>query len=110
VVYCVQAELAFQNASRRNQVSSNIQTRLAQTTPWGAVTRQDYTNESGAPAVVLEVRFNTRAEQESFWNDAIAAAGTGVNGPVTGSRIYRHDCPHDQAQPAPCVVGETVSW
>jgi hypothetical protein len=109
VVYCVQAALAFQNASRRNQISSNIQTRLAQTTPWGVVTRQDYTADNGSPAVLLEVRFTTRAEQESFWNDAIAAVGSGVNGPVTGSRIWRHDCPHDEAQPAPCtVVEETV--
>jgi hypothetical protein len=52
----------------------------------------------------------TRAEQESFWNDALAAVGSGVNGPVAGSRIYRHDCPHDEAQPEPCVVAETVNW
>jgi hypothetical protein len=52
----------------------------------------------------------TRAEQESFWNDALAAVGSGVNGPVTGSKIYRHDCPHDEAQPEPCVVAETVNW
>jgi hypothetical protein len=110
VVYCVQADLAFQNASRRNQISSNIQTRLAQNVPWGEVVRQDYTNAAGQPAVALEVRFMTRAEQESFWNDALAAVGSGVNGPVTGSAIYRHDCPHDEAQPTPCVVAEQVNW
>jgi hypothetical protein len=110
VVYCVQANLAFRNASRRNQVSSNIQTRLAQNVPWGEVVRQDYTDEAGNPAVSREVRFMTRAEQESFWNDAIAAVGTGVNGPVTGSRIYRHDCPHDEARPVPCTVTEQVNW
>jgi hypothetical protein len=110
VVYAVQADLAFQNAARRNQISSTIQTRLAQTTPWGEVVRQDYTNGEGSPAVVLEVRFTTQGEQESFWNDALAFVGTGVNGPVAGSTIYRHDCPHDEADPTPCVVSERVDF
>ena len=110
MVYCVQADLAFQNASRRNQISSTIQTRLAQTTPWGEVIRQDYTNLSGSPAVLLEVRFTTQAQQQAFWTDAIAAVGTGVNGPVVGSAIWRHDCPHDEADPTPCVVSERVDF
>jgi hypothetical protein len=110
VVYCVQAFLAFRNASRRDQVSDNIQTRLAQTTPWGEVTQQNETSDAGDPAVLLTVRFSAQADQESFWTDAIAAVGTGINGPVSGSAIWRHDCPHDQAQPTPCVVGERVDF
>jgi hypothetical protein len=110
MVYCVQAQLAFRSAARRDQISQNIQTRLAQTTPWGEVIRTDYVNENGDPAVALEVRFNTRVEQEAFWNDALAAVGTGINGPVTGSELTRHDCPHDESQPAGCVVAERVTF
>jgi hypothetical protein len=110
MVFCVQADLAFRNESRRNQISSNIQTRLAQTVPWGVVVRQDYAKDNGDPAVLLEVRFTTRAQQEAFWNDAIAAVGTGINGPVTGSSLTRHDCTHDEAQPQPCVIAERTDW
>lgn len=104
MVYCVQSQMGFRNAARRDTISQNIQTRLAQTTPWGEVVRQDITTESGDPGVILEVRFNTRAEQEAFWNDAITFVGTGINGPVSGSFMQRHDCPHDEQNPAPCVV------
>jgi hypothetical protein len=110
VVYAVQAFLAFRNASRRDQISNNIATRLAQTTPWGEVVRQDAVSDAGDPAVLLTVRFSTQAEQQSFWGDAIAAVGTGINGPVTGSAIWRHDCSHDETRPGPCTVAETVGW
>jgi hypothetical protein len=110
MVYCVQGELAFRNAARRDTISQNIQTRLAQNVPWGEVVRQDYVTDAGEPGVMLEVRFQTKAEQDAFWADAQAAVGTGINGPVAGSRIYRHDCPHDEANPAPCVIAEERTW
>lgn len=110
MVYCIQAQLAFQNAARRNAVSSNIQTYIASKTTWGPVGRTDYTNMAGQPAVGLEVRFTTRAEQDQAWTDIQNFVGTGVNGPVTGSTIYRHDCTHDQAKPVGCVVAETRNW
>jgi hypothetical protein len=106
VVYCIQAQLAFRNASRRDQISGNIQTYIASKTTWGEVGRSDFTTEAGDPAVNLEVRFTTQAEQDAAWVDIQGFVGTGINGPVTGSTIYRHDCPHDEAQPAPCVVAE----
>jgi hypothetical protein len=84
MVFCVQANFAFRNASRRNQISSNIQTRIAQTTTYGPVSREDYT-------------------------DVITAVGTGINGPVTGSELYRHDCPGDGEHWA-CEIAERVDW
>lgn len=111
MVFAVQAVMAFRNAARRNAVSSNIQTRLAQDVPFGQVVRTDFTNEAGDASVVLEVRFSTRAEQESFWADLQAAVGTGVNGPVVGFGFRQiHDCPHDQPSPAPCVVATRVDF
>jgi hypothetical protein len=89
MVFAIQADLAFRNASRRDNISDNIQTYIA-----------------GEPAVSLEVRFTTRAEQDAAWADIQAFIGTGINGPVTGSTIYRHDCLHDQPRPPLCVVAE----
>jgi hypothetical protein len=108
VVYCVQADLAFRNAARRDQISSNIQTRIAQTTTYGPVYRTDYQGENG-PAVSLLVRLTTRAEQEAFWADALAFVGTGINGPVTGSQMHRHDCP-SESEHWPCEIAERVDW
>lgn len=110
MVFAVQAFLAFRNTARRDLISSNIQTRLAQNVPWGTTERTDSVSAAGDPAVTLTVRFQTQAEADSFWADVQAAVGTGLNGPVAGSSIWRHDCPHDQQQPGPCVVSDRVDW
>jgi hypothetical protein len=106
VVFCIQAQLAFRNASRRNTISGNIQTYIASKTTWGPVGRIDGTTMAGDPSVSLEVRFTTQAEQDAAWADIQGFVGTGINGPVTGSFIQRHDCPHDEERPTPCVVSE----
>jgi hypothetical protein len=106
VVFCIQAQLAFRNAARRNTISGNIQTYIASKTTWGPVYRTDSTTEAGDPAVDLEVRFTTQAEQDAAWADIQGFVGTGINGPVTGSFIQRHDCPHDEERPTLCVVAE----
>jgi hypothetical protein len=107
VVFAVQAFLAFRNASRRDTISQNIQTRVAQAETWGPVDRVDSTTFAGDPAVTLTVRFTTKAEADLFWTDVQAAAGTGVNGPVAGSRLWRHDCPHDQADATACAIADS---
>ncbi len=106
MVYAIQAQLAFRNAARRNTVSGNIQTYIASKTTWGPVARVDGTTLAGDPSVSLEVRFTTQAEQTAAWTDIQGFVGTGINGPVTGSFITRHDCPHDEARPTLCVVAE----
>lgn len=107
MVFAVQAAVAFRNTARRDSVLTNVQTRLAQMVPWGETTARTYTTQEGDPAFTVTVRFFTRAEQDSFWADIQAQLGTGVNGPVTGSKIWRHDCPHDQGQGS-CAIGEQV--
>lgn len=110
MVHAVQFFGAFRNTARRDAVSQNIQTRLAQNVPAGEVTRIDSVSVTGDPCVSLTVRFNTLAEADSFWTDLQAALGTGVNGPVVGSHATRHDCGHDQLNPAPCVIATRVDW
>jgi hypothetical protein len=107
MVYAVQARLTFRNTSRRDTIAQNIQTRLSQAVTWGQVT---VTNSQADPSVTVTVRFQTRAEADSFWADVQAAVGTGINGPVTGSAIWRHDCPHDEPAHGPCVVADRVVW
>jgi hypothetical protein len=106
MVFCIQAQLAFQNESRRNQISQNIESYIATKTTWGEVGRTDLMTAAGDPAVNLEVRFTTEVEQDAAWADIQAFVGTGINGPVGGSFIQRHDCSHDEAKPTLCVVAE----
>jgi hypothetical protein len=89
---------------------SNVQTRLTAEVKWGETTTQPLTTLAGDPAMVVEVRFTTEAARDSFWTDVVAFMGTGVNGPVTGSFIQRHQCPHDQTPPVPCVVSERIDY
>ena len=110
MVYCIQAQLAFRNAARRDAVSQTIQTRIAQSTTWGPVYRTNSVNMAGQASVTLEVRFATKAEQNSAWADIQNYVGTGVNGPLTGSELTRHDCPHDEEHPYPCVIAERRDW
>jgi hypothetical protein len=112
VVYAVQGQFAFRNAARRDAVMQNVQTRLAAEAKWGETTTQavNPSGQGGAveitdPTLIVEVRFTTDAARDSFWNDVIAFMGGGVNGPVAGSSIWQHDCPHDGAG-GPCVVSQ----
>jgi hypothetical protein len=113
MVYAVQGWFGFQNEARRDAVMQNVQTRLEQEITWGeTVTRAipPMPPRSPDPAMAVEVRFTTDAARDAFWTDVIAFMGTGVNGPVTGSYIQQHDCPHDEGNPAPCVISERIDY
>jgi hypothetical protein len=107
MVYAVQGWWGFQNEARRDGVMQNVQTRLSTEVTWGTTVTEprDPTTKFPYPAMLVEVRFATAAARDSFWTDVIAFMGTGTNGPVVGSYIQRHDCPHDQA-PADCIISE----
>jgi hypothetical protein len=110
MVYAIQIDLAFQNTARRDTVASNIITRIGQLTTWGPVLRNDYVSPSGNPAVQIEVRFTTVAEQNTAWNDIINFVGSGINGPVSGSFLTRHNCPHDETVRSNCVIAERIDY
>ena len=111
MVYAVQAYVAFRNAARRDNAINWCQTRISTENLWGPVITQavDTTEMGSQYGMSLLVRFTTAAARDTFWNDMISQFGTGTNGPVAGSRASYHDCPHDQASPAPCTE-TVVSW
>ena len=109
MVYAVQAYLGFRNAARRDGVLGNINTKFSTTAQYGNPVAEPITTRAGDPGVIVECRFVNQADQQQFWAEADAAFGTGVNGPVTGSRMWMHDCPHDQGQGA-CVIGTERNW
>jgi hypothetical protein len=117
MVYAVQGVFGFRNTARRDAVMQNVQNRLSAEITWGEVITTPF--DSGAkitdPSMYVEVRFSTDAARDAFWTDVIAFLGTGVNGPVVGSFIEQHDCPHDEnsadsAMSLPCIAGERVNY
>ena len=111
MVYAVQATVGFRNTARRNAVMNNVQTRLQQNVPFGTVVLFPRTRlGTGDPGFELTVRFQTKAEQQAFWSVLQAAFGQGVNGPVTGSSAWTHDCPHDQPNPPACAFDEQLAF
>lgn len=111
MVYAVQATLGFRNAARRDAVMQNVQTRLASEITWGVTTTRPIDVWPGHPdpSLIVEVRFTTGAARDSFWADVIAFMGTGLNGPVVGSWISQHDCPHD-GELQSCVESQRVNY
>lgn len=108
------AVLGFRNAARRDTVSAAVRARLAADVPWGVATvdvvdRVVTADGAVTDAMVVEVRFRTPGEADAFVTDVLAQLGSGVNGPVAGSVLSRHDCRHDEgaACEAPVIVG---SW
>lgn len=114
MVYAVQGFFGFRNTARRDAVMQNVQTRLTTEITWGEVITTPIEADPGMritnPSMFVEVRFTTDAARDSFWTDVIAFLGTGVNGPVTGSYIQQHDCPHDEGQISDCVISNRIDY
>jgi hypothetical protein len=110
MVYAVQGFFGFRNITRRDAVMQNVQTRLAQEITWGEVTTQALTTMEGDPGMTVEVRFTTAEARDLFWTDVIAFMGTGLNGPVAGSYIDQHDCPHDGTVGRLCLVRSRIDY
>ena len=106
MVYAVIGEMAFQNASRRNNAHNFVVNRLTGENMWGSVEVIDGTDRlSGNPKLFCNFRFTTASARDQFYTDAIAQL-QGVNGPVVGSWIAKHNCSHDEVPPVNCVEGE----
>lgn len=104
MVYAVRGALGFQNSARRNNALNFITNRLAVEGLWGPViaeAREELDLGVAAPSVVCTFRFLDRAARDTFYTDLLAQL-TGVNGPVVGSWLERHDCRHDEG--GSCVV------
>lgn len=109
MTYAIQMLVGFRNTARRDAVAANIAAKL--TAPqWGQpFTENTAMRGTGDPALLVEARFTNRADRDALWADLDAALGQGVNGPVTGSRAWQHDCPHDEGTGA-CVTSLERLW
>jgi hypothetical protein len=108
MVYCVQAELAFQSANRRNNVQAAVETRIEGRSRWSADLVERFTRRSdGAPALRVMLRFVSRADQEDLQArmDALFPA----NPPLQGSWVRLHDCSHDEGTNS-CSVTAERTW
>lgn len=111
MVYAIQAEVYFRNTARRDAALANINAKFSSSEMWGnpravAITHRD----TADPGIRIVGRFANQADQAAAWADLDAAFGTGVNGPVSGSRAWIHDCPHDEPEHGPCVISSERTW
>jgi len=109
MVYAAQAFLIFRNTARRDGVQGNIQTKFSQSAMYGTPEAIAITTRAGEPALSVTSRFINQADRDQFWADLDTFLGTGVNGPIAGSRAWTHDCPHDEAVGA-CVLSTERTW
>jgi hypothetical protein len=95
MVYAIQMNVGFRNTARRDATATSIAAKL--TAPqYGQPISRNTTLRTGEPGLYVESRFINQADRDDLWVNLDAAVGTGVNGPVTGSRAWIHDCPHDE--------------
>ena len=107
MVYAIQLTLGFRNIARRDGVASNIQAKLS--LPQYGDPEVVPQVIRGDPGLLVTMRFINEADRDAMWTELDAALGTGVNGPVTGSRAWIHDCTHDEAVGV-CTPGVERFW
>lgn len=108
MVYAVIAAMGFQNSSRRDNAHNYVVTRVQVENLWGPVGVQDGDElviGTPSPSIFCSFRFLDQAARDQFFTDTLAQL-TGVNGPITGSWIAKHDCGHDETPRIPCVETE----
>jgi hypothetical protein len=106
----VYADVAFNNTSRRDSVVGNVQTRLeADPTVTSFMVSTGFSHPAHDPSMFVVARFTNAADQLALYTDAQAAFGTGVNGPVSGSKIWMHVCRHDE-DIGSCTVSDQVDY
>lgn len=107
MVYCLQAALAFNTATRRNNVKTAIETRIDGRERWDVDRVESMALRAGANGLVVELRFIARADQEDL--DSRMAQLFPANPPLAGSWMRLHDCSHDEGTNA-CAVMATRTW
>ena len=109
MVYCVQAELKFNNATRRNAMLNGIAAEIATRPQWQTKLLEAVFAKDGAFAVAVEVRFNSATDMNEVKEFVIANA-TGPNTPNAGSWLKIHECSHDSPTPALCIDTLRQDW
>jgi hypothetical protein len=112
MVYAIQLYLGFRNAARRNATASNITAKFATSTLYGEpqVDSIPHLWHATDPALAVTARFVSAPERDAVWTQLDTLLGTGINGPVTGSRGWIHDCPADIPDAGGCVIDLERTW
>jgi len=108
VVYCVQAQLAFSTAARRDTVLSDITSRIAGKARWSVDTLQADSFRFGVNGIRVELRFTSRANADDLVS-RIESFAVNARAPLAGSWLQIHNCPHDEGTDG-CVVDARKDW
>lgn len=115
MVYAVQMWLGFRNTARRDGTQTNIINKCVGLPQFGALVCVPFAAparlglDAGAPVLNVEARFTNQADRDDLWLNLDTYLGTGINGPVVGSRAWIHDCTHDEGAGG-CVIGPERTW
>ena len=95
MVYCVQAQLAFSSASRRDQILGDVTSRITGKPRWDVDTLQAESFRFGVNGIRVELRFTSRADADDLMS-RVQSFATGARAPLAGSWLSIHDCSHDE--------------
>lgn len=107
MVYCLQANLAFSTATRRNNVANAITTRINGKPRWSVDQVLSVPTRAGTNGLMIELRFVSKADQADL--ESRMASLFPANPPLAGSWMTIHDCTHDEAT-NDCVVTGVQEW
>lgn len=100
MVFCLQADLVFSNATRRDDVLADMQSQINQRPRWGDSVATGYTTPAAQPAITVESRFTARTDLDSL-TARLESFATGPRRPDAGSWYAVHDCGHDTVVSCP---------
>lgn len=93
----------FSRAAQRDKVHTRVATAASTAATWGLIRNEASADEdTGSPALLVEVRVFTRTEMIDLYNAAVAEAQ--AQAWLTASWFAYHECPHDEVLRQPCVV------
>lgn len=104
MVYALQLNLQFRNTTRRDAAAALIDARIGEFPRWSVTS----VTSVGSVGLQVEARFVSSSDCDTVWAELDARLGTGTNGPIVGSRAWRHDCRHDEGVGTCTVLLERV--
>lgn len=112
MVFALQFEIFWRNTARRDGSQANIAAQLDSRSLYESYTMTPTNRRAtGEPGLVLVARYNSAADRSTDWGALDTLLGTGVNGPVAGSRAWAHDCAIDEGGAnVPCVISQERTW
>lgn len=109
MVFCIQAQLLFATAARRDNVRTQIETRIAGRPRWSVDTIVSTDLPNRPNALLVDLRFTIRANQTDL-RDRVEAVAIGANAPQPGSWMRVHDCSHDEGTNVCTPTLVTRTW